>query len=283
MEQRLESFLTLCDTMHYGRAAEKLHLSQPAVSKHIQSLENQYGVSFFTYANRRLQKTREGEILQQYVQALRYNEEKLMEKLCQQPTRLLRIGATKSIGEYVLLPNIKRFLSFPENEIEFLVDNTERLLERLDRSELDFVVLEGIFHKQHYDWTLFRKEPYIGICAKDHPFAGREAGVEELFAERIILREKGSGTRNIFERELENIGFTTDAFRKQICISSFELIKSLVSDDYGISFLYQAVIKDNENLAQFSCPPLTGVHEFNAVFLKGTDAGDMVKKFMASC
>ena len=114
MEQRLESFLTLCDTMHYGRAAEKLHLSQPAVSKHIQSLENQYGVSLFTYANRRLQKTREGEILQQYVQTLRYNEEKLMEKLCQQSTRLLRIGATKSIGEYVLLPNIKRFLSFPE-------------------------------------------------------------------------------------------------------------------------------------------------------------------------
>ena len=80
MEQRLESFLTLCDTMHYGRAAEKLHLSQPAVSKHIQSLENQYGVPLFTYANRRLQKTREGEILQQYVQTLRYNEEKLMEK-----------------------------------------------------------------------------------------------------------------------------------------------------------------------------------------------------------
>ena len=203
MEQRLESFLTLCDTMHYGRAAEKLHLSQPAVSKHIQSLENQYGVSLFTYANRRLQKTREGEILQQYVQMLRYNEEKLMEKLCQQPTRLLRIGATKSIGEYVLLPNIKRFLSFPENEIEFLVDNTERLLERLDRSELDFVVLEGIFNKQHYDWILFRNEPYIGICAKNHPFAGREVSVEELFTERIILRENGSGTRKIFERELE--------------------------------------------------------------------------------
>ena len=179
MEQRLESFLTLCDTMHYGRAAEKLHLSQPAVSKHIQSLENQYGVSLFTYANRRLQKTREGEILQQYVQTLRYNEEKLMEKLCQQSTRLLRIGATKSIGEYVLLPNIKRFLSFPEHEIEFLVDNTERLLERLDHSELDFVVLEGIFHKQHYDWILFRNEPYIGICAKNHPFAGREVQLDE--------------------------------------------------------------------------------------------------------
>lgn len=108
--------------------------------------------------------------------------------------------------------------------------------------------------------------PYIGICAKNHPFAGREVNVEELLSERIILREKGSGTRKIFERELENIGFTTDAFQKQICISSFEIIKSLVSDGYGISFLYQAVIKDNENLAQFICPPLTGVHEFMQYF-----------------
>ena len=69
----------------------------------------------------------------------------------------------------MLLPNIKHFLSFPDNEIEFLVDNTERLLEMLDHSELVFVVLEGIFDKQHYDWTPFRNEPYIGICAKNHP------------------------------------------------------------------------------------------------------------------
>ncbi len=280
MEPRLESFLTLCDTMHYGHAAEALHLSQPAVSKHIQSLEQQYGVCLFTYANRRLHKTQQGEILQQYVQALRYNEEKLLEKFCRQPTKPLRVGATKSIGEYVLLPNIKHFLSAPENEIEFLVDNTERLLERLDHCELDFVVLEGIFNKQHYDWALFRNEPYIGICAKNHPFAGREVSVQELFSERIILREKGSGTRKLFERELENLGFTVDAFQKQICISSFEIIKSLVRDGYGVSFLYQAVTKDSAELARFTCPPLTGLHEFNAVFLKGTDSWDMVRRFM---
>ena len=65
MEQRLESFLTLCDTMHYGRAAELLNLSQPAVSKHIQALEAQYGVTLFTYSNRHLHKTRQGEILEQ--------------------------------------------------------------------------------------------------------------------------------------------------------------------------------------------------------------------------
>lgn len=281
MEQRLESFLTLCDTMHYGRAAELLNLSQPAVSKHIQALEDQYGVKLFTYANRRLHKTRQGEILEQYVQTLRYNEEKLLERFCEQPSRLLRIGATKSIGEYVLLPNIKRFLKSSGNEIEFLVDNTEHLLELLDHGGLDFVVIEGIFNKQHYDWTLFRNEPYIGICAKTHPFAGRKVSIEELLDERIILRERGSGTRKIFERELQNIGFTVDAFRKQACISSFEIIKSLVSDGYGVSFLYQAVTKDDADLAQFTCPPLTGVHEFNAVYLKNTDVGSVAGEFMA--
>ena len=118
------------------------------------------------------------------------------------------------------------------------------------------------------------------LCKED--FLVRIEKIAKTEAAGIILREKGSGTRKIFERELENIGFTTDAFQKQICISSFEIIKSLVSDGYGISFLYQAVIKDNENLAQFICQPLTGVHEFNAVFLKGTDAGSMVKKFMTN-
>ena len=56
MDQKLETFLTLCKTMHYGRAAELLHLSQPAVSKHIQALEAQYGVRLFTYQARRLRR-----------------------------------------------------------------------------------------------------------------------------------------------------------------------------------------------------------------------------------
>ena len=281
MEQRLESFLTLCDTMHYGHAAELLNLSQPAVSKHIQSLETQYGVTLFTYANRRLYKTRQGEILEQYVQSLRYNEEELFEKLHEQPKRLIRIGATKSIGDYVLVPYIKRYLKTPGNQVEFIVDNTEHLLDLLNRSELDFLVVEGLFDKQHYDWRLFRNEPYIGICAKDHPFAEKQIGISELLHETIILREKGSGTRLIFERELGNMGYTSKAFQNQICISSFEIIKSLVNDGFGVSFLYESVAKENGDIAAFTCPPLTGVHEFNVVFLKDTNADKTSKVFLS--
>ncbi len=280
MEQKLETFLVLCRTLHYGRAAEQLHLSQPAVSKHIQALESQYGVQLFSYTGRRLTKTRQGEILEQYAESLQYNEERLLEQLRKEPRRILRVGATKSIGDYVLLPYIQRFLSQPQNRIELLVDNTAHLLELLKQGKLDFVVSEGIFDRQHYDWMLFRNEPYVGICSKNHPFAGKIIPVSELFTERVILREKGSGTREILERALLAEGYDADAFAEQICISSFEIIKTLVSDGGGISFLYEAVVKNDERLGRFLCPPLTGTHEFNVVFLKNTDAGQTAGHFL---
>lgn len=195
MEQKPETFLTLCRTMHYGRAAEALNLSQPAVSKHIQALEMEYGAPLFSYANRRLSKTPQGELLERYAISLRYNEETLRAALHKKPELLLRIGATKSIGDYILLPEIYRYLSRPENELLFLVDNTAHLLAQLEAGELDFVVLEGVFNKERYDSFLLHPEPYIGICSARHPLAGRRASIEELFDQRLILREEGSGTR----------------------------------------------------------------------------------------
>lgn len=280
MDQKLATFLTLCRTMHYGRAAEELHLSQPAVSKHVQALEAQYGVKLFTYSGRRLEKTRQGDLLEQYACSLRYNEEKLIRAMHAQPETQLRIGATKSIGDYILLPEIRRFLAQPGNRLEFLVDNTARLLGQLEAGELDFVVLEGIFDKQKYDSFLMRMEPYIGICPSGHPFAGRQVPLEELFRERIILREQGSGTRKILERELAQLNYRTAAFAACAEISSFKLICDLVADGFGISFLYEAVVRGDARFGHFFCPPLTGEHELNVVFLKHTDASRCARRFL---
>lgn len=218
--------------------------------------------------------------MEQYASSLRYNEENLLALLHEEPKTLLRIGATKSIGDYILLPEIRRFLAQPENRLQFLVDNTARLLEQLEAGELDFVVLEGLFDKQRYDWFLLRQEPYIGICEASHPFAGQQVSVQELFTQRLILREQGSGTRKILERELTQQGYSTEAFSDCICISSFKLIKELVSDGYGISFLYEAVVKGDTRFGHFSCPPLTGTHELNVVFLKNTDVGHCAHQFL---
>ena len=105
--------------------------------------------------------------------------------------------------------------------------------------------------------------------------------MEALLRECIILREKGSGTRRIFEWELENSGYTVASFARKITISSFEIIKELVRDGFGVSFLYEAVVKGRADLAQFTCPPLTGTHEFNVVYLKNTGAGEIAQRFLS--
>ena len=280
VDQKLLTFLTLCRTMNYRRAAEELHLTQPAVTKQVQSLEAQYGVRLFSYDERKLRKTAQGEILERYAVELHYNDEELTRRLAQKPKTLLRIGATKSIGDYILIPEIRRFLLQPENELFFTVDNTAHLLSQLEAGELDFVVLEGIFDKRRYDHFLLREEPYIGICAKNHPWSGKQIDLETLFTERLILREPGSGTRNILERELTQQGYTVEAFRSRVCISSFKIIRELVASGCGISFLYEAVVKDAPQFGHFFCPPLTGVHELRVVFLKNTGAGAYARRFL---
>ena len=280
MDQKLLTFLTLCRTMNYRCAADELHLTQPAVTKQIQSLEAQYGVKLFSYDERKLRKTAQGEILERYAIELQYNDAELTRLLSEKPKTLLRIGATKSIGDYILIPEIRRFLARPENELFFTVDNTAHLLSQLEAGELDFVVLEGIFDKRRYDHFLLREEPYIGICAANHPWSGQHIDLETLFSERLILREPGSGTRNILERELTQQGYTVEAFQSRVCISSFKIIRELVSAECGISFLYEAVVKDAPQFGHFFCPPLTGVHELNVVYLKNTGAGAYARRFL---
>lgn len=280
MEQKLETFLTLCKTMHYGRAAEELNLSQPAVSKHIQALEAQYGVRLFDYQNRRLRKTSQGQLLEQYAISLRYNEQTLLATLRAAPCRKIRIGATKSIGDYILFPEIRRYLEQSRNELTLLVDNTARLLELLEDGVLDFVVLERTFDKRCYDCFLLRSEPFVGICAKDHPFAGRQVPIEALFSQRLILREEGSGTRRLLLDALAQQGWQEDAFASVACISSFKLIQELVKDNCGISFLYEAVVQHFPGLARFTCPPLTQNHDLNVVYLKGTTAEILAREFL---
>ena len=280
MEQKLTTFLTLCRTMHYRKAADLLHLTQPAVTKQIQALEAQFGVKLFSYDGRVLRKTPQGDLLEAYAISQQYNDAELLRALHAESKTALRIGATKSIGDYILIPEIRRFLSEPEHTLDFTVDNTAHLLALLEEGALDFVILEGLFDKQRYDHFLLRQESYIGVCSTEHRFARQTVSLHDLFTERLILREAGSGTRLILERELAQQGYTISAFSNRICISSFKIIRELVANGLGISFLYAAVVGDDPQFGRFSCPPLTGTHELNVVYLKHTNAAEYARRFL---
>lgn len=268
LDPRCNTFLVLCETMNYTRAAERLCLTQPAVTHHIHYLEDHYGCRLFIYEGKILRLTEAGLKLLEYTRSLAYNSRKAEEAMKSPSPVSLRVGASKTIGEFVIAPQVKRFLQeHPEANFSLTVDNTQTLLRSLESGRLDFVLLEGFFDRSRYDATLYRKEPFFGVCSPEHHFAGRTVAIEELDAERILIREPGSGTRTIFEDALRRHNRTLNRFSKTTTISDFSTIKSLVADGLGISFLYEVAVSkelDSGVLARFDLAetPMSGAFYF---------------------
>ena len=279
LDYRIDTFLTLCEYMNYRKTAEVMHISQPAVTQQIHSLEYNYGRKLFTYENRRLEKTNAAIILEKYARAARLHDKNLRESLANSNICDLRIGATKTIGDYFLGEYICRYLSKDKSALTLIVDNTEKLLRSLENNSLDFAVIEGFFDKNRFDNILLRREPFVGICHKAHPFAGREIGIAELLQQTIIHRESGSGTRAILEQELRGYNESLQRFQRHICISSFKLILDLVKQGYGISFVYDILADSDPELAKFTIKGESVVREFNIVYLKHADIKEKIRLF----
>ena len=279
MDPKLHTFLTLCQTMNYRVAAERLHLSQPAVTKQIQSLEQSMQTKLFYYDGHTLHKTEKCLILERYAISLQYQFEELQLAIANKQRSKLRIGATKTIGDYVLIDAIKSYLSCPDHELDLVVDNTKHLLQMLDEHRLDFAVIEGTFSKTKYDSYLLKTEPFVGICTKNSPLCGKHIPIEDLLTETIIVREEGSGTRRIFEERLIAAGYELNDFFKQVSISSFVSIKALVASGIGISFLYQSVVANDPNIGTFTVDGLTEPHPFHVVYTRNTNAKSYSERF----
>ena len=280
MDSKLHTFLVLCRTMNYRQAAEQLHLSQPAVTKQIQSLEQALQTKLFYYDGHTLHKTEKCLILERYAISLQYQFEELQLAIAEKDRTSLRIGATKTIGDYVLIDAIKDYLRKPNHELSLVVDNTKNLLQMLDENQLDFAIIEGTFSKTKYDSYLLRMEPFVGICAKDHPLCGKQVTAEDLLKETIIVREQGSGTRRIFEERLTAFGYEVNDFSRTVSISSFVSIKALVAAGIGISFLYASVVAKDEDIGTFTVEGLTDPHAFHVVYTRNTNARKYSEQFL---
>ena len=280
MDSKLHTFLVLCQTMNYRLAAERLHLSQPAVTKQIQALEQSLQTKLFYYDGHTLHKTEKCLLLERYAISMQYQFEELQLAIAEKERTLLRIGATKTIGDYVLIDAIKDYLKDPGHELSLVVDNTKHLLHMLDENQLDFAVIEGTFSKTKYDSYLLRMEPFVGICVKDHPLCGKHIPVEDLLKETIIVREEGSGTRRIFEERLLASGYELNDFSRTVSISSFVAIKALVAAGIGISFVYDSVVAKDENIGTFTVDVLTEPHAFHVVYTRNTNAKKYSEQFL---
>ena len=278
LDYRILTFLKLCETMNYRITAEELNMTQPAVTQHIHYLEEEYECKLFIYNRKKLEKTNQAILLEEYARSAYYNEIYLKRKIKSENKIKINIGATKTIGEFVIGEKIKKLVKNEKYDISLTIDNTEKLIKLMELNKLDFILVEGIFNKDKYGYRLYKKDEFIGICSKSHKFNGKSIKFEELFKEDIIIREEGSGTRGIFEQFLSENSFSLEFFKKKITINNFNLIKELVSANCGISFVYNSVVNKNDDIGKFYFKNKIE-REFNYLYLKNTAAKELVDFF----
>ena len=281
LDYRINTFLTLYEEMNYRRTAEKLNMTQPGVTQHIHYLEKFYGVKLFEYNGRRLTKTRQAEILKKHFDSVRTEETSLKESFTQTDNVHLKVGATKTIGEYVIVSTTRAFLSDENHSLDLIIDNTETLLSLLSHNELDFAVIEGVFDKERYPHHLFKKERFLGMCGKNHPFSEKTVSLDDIFRENLIVREKGSGTRMLLQQAIADRGYSLGSFRRCSSVSNFSVICELVANDGAITFAYEPIAHCRNDLSSFLVEEMMIHGEFNFVYTNAQVARPKIEAFLS--
>lgn len=284
LDFRIETFITVCEYMNFTKAAEKLNITQPAVSQHIRYLEDEYNAKLFEFNGKKMKLTEAGKYLLNTSITMKHDEIHLKEHIKSgiKGNKNLFFGATLTIGEFLMPSKVANYLKENQNvHLKMIVANTSVLLEKLDSGIIDFAIVEGYFTKNEYDYKLYSKENYIGVCSINHKFIKEPVSIEDLFEETIIVREEGSGTREILERTLESKNYALNDFKGKVEVSNMNVIKQLVKEDCGITFLYEAAAKKelNDNtLRRLKLKDVNIQHDMTFIWRKNSAFSDYYYK-----
>lgn len=235
--RQLDVFLAAAFHENLTRAAESLAMSQSAASSALRDLEAQFNMQLFDRVGKRLQLNELGHGIRPKAQALLEQARSLEQALSNhQDAGHLRVGATLSIGNYLAVEIMARYMvEQPGARVELEVANTATIVRRLANFEIDIGLIEGETHHPDLDMQHWRNDELVVFCAPDHPLAGRPwLTDEELLQADWIVREPGSGTRQHFEWALHGL---LPNLKIKLELQHTEAIKRAVEAGLGIGCL----------------------------------------------
>lgn len=239
---KIFTFLKVAQHKNYTKAAAALNITQPAVTQHIKKLEEHYGCMLIEIIGKSVSLTPQGQALYNYANFQIANEEQLISQIKKVETPM-KIGATLSIADYYLPPYLSAYLTQYDELLSVTVKNTKLIMEMLLKNELYCAFVEGIFDKSLFCFDEFYTTKFVPVARKGHPLEGVEATISQIHEYPLILREEGSGTREIYQNFLYQNNDTIRSVSKVQEISSFGIIKKILSTSDGISFMYKEVAR----------------------------------------
>lgn len=242
--RQLEVFLATASHCNISRAAEQLFITQSAASNALKGLEQHYDMQLFDRIGKRLQLNDQGKLVRPQAEALLAQARELELTLLQQAENgLLQVGATLTIGNYIAVGLMAKYTSLhPDSQIKLQVENTESISTRVINFELDVGLIEGELNHPELDVIPWQDDELVVFCAPDHPLAKvGKINDEQLLQAQWVLREKGSGTRQTFDRAMHGLLPQLDI---SLELQHTEAIKRAVESKLGIGCLSKVALHD---------------------------------------
>jgi DNA-binding transcriptional LysR family regulator len=266
--------------------AERLDVSQPAVSKQVQELESVLRVHLFDRIGRRVRLSQAGEILADYTRrlfALAHEAEQAMADVRAVGRGRLAVGASTTIGTY-LLPGVAAefWRRHPRIELLVQIENTGQVHRRLAGLELDVGLTEGFVEEEELEAEVFHHDELVVIAPPGHRLAGNSrVPLRALREEPFILREPGSGTRAVEERALARLKLPV---RAAMALGSTEAIKRVVAEGVGLAIVSRLSVKAECAAGTLAVLPVAGLRIERPLYVvrrRGRRDGPALQAFCA--
>ncbi len=240
----LALFCAVADAGSISGAAQRLRISQPAVSKQIAELEAQLGVQLLDRLPRGCRLTEAGRVLAGYGRrwmGIEADAARAIEEVRGLRRGRISVGASQTIGAYVIPKVLARFYrEYPLVELDLRIANTEVIQRQLLDGGIEVGLTEGPLESDELASQVFLKDEMVLVVPPSHVLAERSRVVaKDLAAERFIFREEGSGTRAVVDRSLKAKGL---AITPVLSLASPEAIKHAVIEGLGIAILSRLVV-----------------------------------------
>jgi DNA-binding transcriptional LysR family regulator len=246
--RQLAAFCAVVERKSFSQAADRLGVTQPAVSLQIRSLEERLGQRLFDRSGRRVEPTEAGLRLYRGAQRLLALEQQVLEDVAGGKDGELRgqlaIGAATGPGATVvpvLLCEFQR--ENPEVRVELTISDTQSVIEAVARRELELGVVGATPRHRSVAYEPFFKDEVVLVCPPKHPFAGKAITIDDLRGEQLVLMQEGAGVRQVIEEELRKAGKRLRDLDVKLELGLQESVKSAVEAGYGVTFISRSAVE----------------------------------------
>lgn len=281
---RLTVFLAVAKNLSFTKAANELHISQPAISQHIHELERTYNTQLFKRTKNTIVLTVEGEIFLSYAEEIHKKYRDLQFEInlsTQQNSGKLTFGASSTIAQYILPEIMAKFMKrFPGIELSLIMGNSDQIETMVYNRKVDFGMVEGYGHKKEFNYTTFAKDELVLITSSKNKNKD-EITLEELKKLPLVLRENGSGTLAVIQNELKNHNIKLSDLNLIMQLGSSESIKRFVGIEntyaiISITAIFEELIRNNLRIIEIKDLELK--RDFSFISLAGVQ-NKLAEKF----